>query len=157
MKLTRARTLSSFFLAVSASGLLIWGCGGQNNSSVGNPSPTTGSNPAPTATPSTTVNSTPSTNVSKEVSLAVGDAVFQTRCVMCHGPNGNGDGPAGQALNPRPRNFHDKAYMATLTDAQIESTIWNGKTGTAMPPWKGVVTESERKSLVLKVRSFSKS
>lgn len=159
MKTTPSRIALYFFLAGAAGGLVAFGCGGgQNNSSVGNPSPTTGSNPAPTATPATgSTAPAPGGAVSTEVSLKVGDAVFQARCVICHGATGLGDGTAGQALNPRPRNFHERAYMDTLTDARIESTIWNGKAGTAMPPWKGLVSESERKSLVLKVRSFIKS
>jgi hypothetical protein len=45
--------------------------------------------------------------------------------------------------------------MYALTDAKIEITIYNGKPGTAMPPQRGAgITESEVRSLVLKVRSF---
>ncbi|MBI3395341.1 MAG: c-type cytochrome, partial [Spirochaetia bacterium] len=31
--------------------------------------------------------------------------LFTERCSTCHGPMGKGDGPAGAALNPKPRNF----------------------------------------------------
>jgi mono/diheme cytochrome c family protein len=34
-----------------------------------------------------------------------GKKLFAANCAMCHGPEGHGDGPAGQALNPRPRNL----------------------------------------------------
>lgn len=157
MKMKLSLTLVLFALACAAAGLMAYGCAsGPNDSNSGNPSPTSGSNPAPTATSGGTTTE-PSGPKSTEVSLAVGNEVFKTRCETCHGASGMGDGPTGMALNPRPRNFHDKAYMATLTDAQVESTIMNGKAGTGMPPWKGIVSESEMKSLVLKVRSFSKS
>jgi caa(3)-type oxidase subunit IV len=38
--------------------------------------------------------------------LAKGKTLFETNCVTCHGPNGEGNGPAAAALNPHPRNFH---------------------------------------------------
>ena len=31
-----------------------------------------------------------------------GAKVFKANCEMCHGPQGYGDGPAGQSLDPRP-------------------------------------------------------
>ena len=34
-----------------------------------------------------------------------GKKVFAQNCALCHGNEGKGDGPAGQALNPRPRNL----------------------------------------------------
>jgi len=36
-----------------------------------------------------------------------GKEVYVEYCTSCHGENGNGDGLAGAALNPPPRNFHD--------------------------------------------------
>src|SRR5262245_29047676 len=48
----------------------------------------------------------------------LGTQVFRQRCVLCHGAEGRGDGIGGKALNPKPRNFHDRAYMSTRTDAQ---------------------------------------
>src|SRR5574337_511658 len=51
---------------------------------------------------------------------------FTARCVPCHGPDGQGDGVAAAALNPRPRNFHDHTWQASVTDAQIERTILHG-------------------------------
>ncbi|MEO8603407.1 MAG: c-type cytochrome [bacterium] len=37
------------------------------------------------------------------------EAIFKSRCTMCHGPGGKGDGPAGAALNPKPRDMTDPA------------------------------------------------
>jgi mono/diheme cytochrome c family protein len=158
MKPSRIAVL--FVLVLAVAGVFAYGCAsGPNDSNSGNASPTTGSNPPPTAsapTGGTTPAPAGGAAASTEVSFAVGEAVFKERCELCHGASGMGDGVGGQALNPKPRNFHDKAYMSTLTDDQIFNTIMNGKAGTAMPPWKGVVSESQAKSLILKVRSFSK-
>ncbi|MBI1938520.1 MAG: cytochrome c [Ignavibacteriales bacterium] len=38
--------------------------------------------------------------------IAKGKELFDANCKSCHGDNGMGDGPAGLALNPKPRNFH---------------------------------------------------
>ena len=34
-----------------------------------------------------------------------GKEIFTNNCVSCHGENGEGNGPAAAALNPKPRNF----------------------------------------------------
>jgi mono/diheme cytochrome c family protein len=34
-----------------------------------------------------------------------GQSVYKTNCAICHGDQGKGDGPAGAALNPKPRNL----------------------------------------------------
>ena len=154
MSQMRVRSLASSTFVVALVGFTAWSCGGnKENSATGNPSPTSSAPPAEAPAGTGTA---ASAGKPGEVSLAVGDAVFHQRCELCHGPSGMGDGPGGAALNPKPRNFHDAAYMSKLTDDQIFNTIMNGKAGTGMPPWKGIVSESEAKSLILKVRSFSK-
>jgi mono/diheme cytochrome c family protein len=45
-----------------------------------------------------------------EASTATADAnagatLYSTDCVTCHGPKGQGDGPAAAGLNPKPANF----------------------------------------------------
>ena len=155
MSTIRARSLVYLFAVVAFVAVATWSCGGnKDTTATGNPSPTS-SAPNPDAPAGTGASATSGAGTG-EVSLAVGDKVFHERCELCHGPNGMGDGPGGAALNPKPRNFHDKAVADTLSDAWIEHTIMNGKAGTGMPPWKGIVSESEAKSLILKIRSFSK-
>ncbi|HEV8480135.1 MAG TPA: cytochrome c [Candidatus Eisenbacteria bacterium] len=156
MSTIRARSLVYLVSVIALVAFCAWSCGGnKENSGTGNPSPTSSAPPAEAPAGNGTTAASGSTS-NGEVSLAVGEKVFHERCELCHGPNGMGDGPGGAALNPKPRNFHDTAYMKTLSDDQIFTTIMNGKAGTGMPPWKGIVSESEAKSLILKVRSFGK-
>lgn len=43
--------------------------------------------------------------VSSPELVEYGHRLFKANCLMCHGAEGKGDGPAGQGLNPKPRNF----------------------------------------------------
>jgi mono/diheme cytochrome c family protein len=52
--------------------------------------------------------------------------IFATRCTPCHGATGGGDGAASASLNPKPRNFHDAAWQASVTDEHIEKIIHFG-------------------------------
>ncbi len=145
MKRMQGSTLALLALSLAATTLVFWGCGGNK------PAEQSGETPA-----AGTTTATGTDTAGGEVSLAVGDQVFKTNCETCHGPTGMGDGPGGAALNPKPRNFHDAAYMDTLSDATIMDRITNGKPGTSMPAWKGILTEAQIKSVMLKVHSFRK-
>lgn len=52
--------------------------------------------------------------------------VFKTRCVMCHGESGKGDGAAAAALNPKPRNYCDPEWQKSVSDEQIKKAITGG-------------------------------
>ena len=52
--------------------------------------------------------------------------LFSTKCVVCHGDHGAGDGPGAAALNPKPRAFADATWQASVTDEQIKKTIVEG-------------------------------
>jgi mono/diheme cytochrome c family protein len=58
--------------------------------------------------------------------VAKAHEMFATVCAMCHGANGAGDGPAAANLNPKPRNYTDAAWQASVTDDQIRQTILQG-------------------------------
>lgn len=85
---------------------------------------------------------------------------FQTLCSGCHGPKGLGDGPAGVALTPHPRNFHDKTWQASVDDARIAKVIANGGASVGlspmMAPWGSVLSPEEIQGLVKKIRVFGK-
>ena len=63
---------------------------------------------------------------------------FANVCSNCHGPRGAGDGMLSAALNPKPRNFSDKAWQESVTDEYLEKVILKGGESVgksaAMPP-----------------------
>src|SRR5215469_18943246 len=68
---------------------------------------------------------------------ADGQKVFQTRCFVCHGRGGKGDGPSAAGLAEKPQDLTDANWQRTTTDDRIRSVIQGGgaaigKTG-AMP------------------------
>lgn len=60
--------------------------------------------------------------------------IFANRCAACHGPQGRGDGPGAANLNPRPANFQEKTWQATITDADIEKAILYGGAAVGKSP-----------------------
>jgi uncharacterized membrane protein len=59
-------------------------------------------------------------------SLVAAKEIFESRCVMCHGLNGRGDGAAAAAMNPKPRNYTDHAWQASVTDDGLRKIILAG-------------------------------
>jgi len=59
---------------------------------------------------------------------------FQSICATCHGPDGKGNGQAAAALNPKPRNYTDKVWQASVTDDDIKKIILNGGAAVGKSP-----------------------
>ena len=60
--------------------------------------------------------------------------LFSTKCIVCHGDHGAGDGPGAAALNPKPRAFSDPTWQASVTDEQIKKTIVEGGAAVGKSP-----------------------
>jgi len=60
--------------------------------------------------------------------------MFATVCATCHGSTGKGDGPAAANLNPKPRNYTDAAWQASVTDDDLAKTILEGGAGVGKSP-----------------------
>ena len=72
---------------------------------------------------------------------SAGAEVFRTNCEMCHGPQGHGDGLAGQSLEPKPGNLAEVQTKAG--DDYLFWRIHDGKPGTSMVAWKGILTDEQ--------------
>jgi hypothetical protein len=86
------------------------------------------------------------------------DQKYATFCSSCHGATGGGDGPAGVALEPKPRVLSDKTWQASVNDERIYTVLKNGgpAVGLAatMAPWGGVLSEEEIKAMIVFIRSL---
>lgn len=87
------------------------------------------------------------------------NTTFRTLCASCHGMDGTGKGPASAQLNPKPRNYTDKAWQASVTDEQIKKTIVFGGAAVGKSPAMPAQPQFKEKPLVVEelvkiVRSF---
>ncbi len=74
-------------------------------------------------------------------SVEAGQEVYTENCQSCHGASGLGDGSAGAGLQPPPA---DLVYHVPLHgDADLFTTITEGKEGTAMPAFGDQLSEEE--------------
>ena len=57
-----------------------------------------------------------------------GKSLYQEKCMLCHGTDGKGDGPAAAALSPAPQDFRTSQFWGTKdVDQLIATTVKNGK------------------------------
>ena len=88
-----------------------------------------------------------------KASINKGKSIYKTRCVICHGDKGEGDGPAGKALTPPAAN-HTTAAVQTQTDGELFWKVSEGRG--AMVGWKLILSEEERWALVNYLRTLAK-
>src|SRR5262245_54249067 len=58
--------------------------------------------------------------------VEAGGKLYQARCSPCHGPDGKAATPTAQALNPKPRDHTEGAYMNQLSNEHLAKVIKNG-------------------------------
>ena len=81
-----------------------------------------------------------------------GAEIYRTYCESCHGETGLGDGIAGGSLVPPPKNLVE--LQPTVEDDYLFWRIHNGKTGTAMVAWKGILTDEQIWQVVSFIRTL---
>lgn len=93
---------------------------------------------------------------------ANGKAIYEQRCVECHGPAGRGDGPAATLLIPHPRDFSLGRYKirstesgSVPTDEDLIRSVQQGLYGTAMSGWGAILSDAEITDVVAYVKSLS--
>ena len=92
--------------------------------------------------------------------IKAGETLFQQTamplaCMNCHGVKGDGHGPMGAALNPRPRNFTCGETMKDISDGQMYWIIKNGSKGTGMMAFYGM-PDNQIWQLILYIRELAK-
>lgn len=124
--------------------LFLTGCGGNGSSS-------SSENPSATLAPVPTEYAGLTNPLGAEAADA-GAEVFRINCETCHGPQGHGDGPAGQSLQPPPGNLAEVQTRAG--DDYLFWRIHDGKPGTSMVAWRGILTDEQIWQAVAFVRTL---
>lgn len=94
-----------------------------------------------------------------EEEFNTGQSLFNLYCAVCHGANGQGDGPAsiateGGYIKPVPANFSESGSDFT----NYGRWVWKVREGvetTNMPPWKEAMTDEEIAMVIFYEQSFS--
>lgn len=94
--------------------------------------------------------------------LEQGKAIYASRCAVCHGDEGDGKGPAATALPVKPPDFRDAGMIDKMQGNYWFWRVSEGGSvepfrsqGSAMPPWKGVLSEEERWAVIAYEHTFS--
>ncbi len=91
---------------------------------------------------------------------AKGKELYAKHCAGCHGPTGKGDGPAAKAINPKPNDLTNKAYMAGLKDQYLFDLIQKGGAAVGksplIPPFGSKMKDGEIRDLIAYVKTLAK-
>ena len=94
------------------------------------------------------------------VDPSVGEQIFQTRCFVCHGRMGIGDGPSSQGLAVPVRDLTRAEWQNSISDESIGRVIRSGAKAiggnAAMPP-NPDLSNTQIQSLTRYIRDLQKS
>lgn len=87
--------------------------------------------------------------------MVKGAQLYQEQCAVCHGAQGEGDGPAGQALDPPPTDFHEVERYDGRSVLGLYTTITGGVEGTAMAGFEDTLSDADRWALAFYVGNMA--
>jgi mono/diheme cytochrome c family protein len=100
-----------------------------------------------------------SAGTADESASHAGETIFQTRCFVCHGREGKGDGPASTGLGATVRDLTSPSWQDPTSDETIRSVIRNGAQAVggspAMTPNRDL-SDGQVQSLVRYIRTLRK-
>ena len=86
--------------------------------------------------------------------IAMGQKLYVSNCLTCHGSSGKGDGPGGATLEKKPADLGSRIKSTGETDGEL---FWKISEGRApMITWKASLSETQRWALVNYIRTFTK-
>ncbi|MEH6470938.1 MAG: c-type cytochrome [Halopseudomonas sp.] len=81
-----------------------------------------------------------------------GRRVYARHCSVCHGDTGQGAVWARSGLSPPPANFTESSMVAKLNRERMISSVSYGRAQTAMPAWKGRLSDEQIEQTVDYIR-----
>jgi mono/diheme cytochrome c family protein len=115
-----------FLAGLAAAAGLALACGEREAAPAPSPAP---ASPPAAAAPAPAPTATPTVAAADEAKQ-----IFATRCFTCHGMEGAGDGPGSAGLNPKPRDFRDPEWQASVTDEHIQNIVLYGGAAVGKSP-----------------------
>jgi mono/diheme cytochrome c family protein len=101
--------------------------------------------------------SSPNPQTADVSSLSAGEEIFQTRCFVCDGRSGKGEGPASTGLGATVRDLTSPSWQDASSDETIQFTIRNGAQAVggsaAMAPNRDL-SDAQIQSLVRYIRGL---
>jgi mono/diheme cytochrome c family protein len=97
----------------------------------------------------------------KHVSLLAGRDLYNGSCWVCHGPEGNGKGPAARNVDPPPRDFTSPEFRIAGREEEVYRTISMGAAaaihGSAyMPEWGTRLSPQQIRDVMAYIETFQK-
>ena len=97
----------------------------------------------------------------KHVSLKAGRDIYNGACWVCHGANGDGKGPAGVNLEPRPRDFTSPAFQIEGREEEVFRAIYLGPAqafhgSPNMPDWGTRLSEQQIRDVMEYLKAFKR-
>ncbi len=94
--------------------------------------------------------------------MARGREIYQTRCAVCHGAQGDGRGPAAVALPLKPPDLREPSMINVMRGSYWFWRVSEGgqvepfrSRGSAMPAWKTVLSVEDRWAVIAYQHAFS--
>lgn len=94
--------------------------------------------------------------VENEALVQHGQKIYKMNCAVCHGDSGKGDGAAGAALVPPPRNLVEGKWKIGGSSIELFTTLQNGIAGGSMASFKHL-PKVDRWALVQYIRSITQN
>jgi cytochrome c oxidase cbb3-type subunit 3 len=86
----------------------------------------------------------PPRSIASDPLLVEGHELYRARCLSCHGETGRGDGPIAKGLaGPPVGDLTDGRFKHGDQPDQVRRIIEKGVKDTAMPGWKGMVSDRQ--------------
>ena len=87
--------------------------------------------------------------------VARGAAVYASRCAVCHGLTGAGDGPAGLKLNPRPIAFTDHDRARERSVHSLYEVVSQGVADTPMISFQAALSDDDRWAVAFHIGGYA--